>query len=70
MGLFIVILFLFLLATVVFILLRERRYLKRKTSETMSPAVWDEIVKERETSLQKRRHFREALERAKNKNPL
>lgn len=67
MGLIVSILFLVLIlfAVTAFFLLRERRYLKKKTSEAMSPAVWREIVKERETSLQKRRQFRDALEIAK-----
>jgi len=70
MSLFLVILLSFLFAAMVFIWLRERRYLKKKTSEAMSPAVWREIVKEREAALQKRRQFREALERAEKKTVL
>ncbi len=60
-------LFLVLTAVVLFLWMRERRYLKKKTSEIMSDAMWRDIVREREAVLHKRREFREALERAKSK---
>lgn len=46
---------------------RERCYLKKKTSEIMSPSVWSEIVAEREEVLRKRRAFQEALKGARDK---
>lgn len=65
--LFLSILFLLLIFFVGFLWIRERRYLKKKTSEAMSDAAWKEIVVEREVNLEKRRRFREALERAQSK---
>lgn len=62
-------LFLLLTAVVLFLWIRERRYLKKKTSEIMSEPVWREIVQEREEALAKRRHFRKTLEEAKGKGP-
>ena len=49
---------------------KESRYLKHKTSAGMSRAVWDDIVQEREASLQKRRSFRQTLENAKSKDKV
>lgn len=60
-------LFLILTAVVLFLWIRERRYLKKKTSEIMSDAAWRDIVREREAALSKRRRFREALDQAKSK---
>lgn len=66
MGTFwIILLFVLLMALVVALWFRERRYLKKKTSEAMSKGVWKEIIDEREETLKKRRLFREALEKAK-----
>lgn len=56
------------LGTGFFIWRRERRYLHKKTSETMSPSLWREIVQERESALRKRRTFREILDKTQ-KNP-
>lgn len=63
----ILLLFAGLMAALIFFWLNERRALKKKTSEAMSKGVWNEIVHEREAELKKRRAFREALERAKEK---
>lgn len=60
-------LFLVLLMLVLYLWMRERRFLKKKTSEVMSKEVWQEILQEREEALKKRRTFREALEKAKRK---
>lgn len=60
---------LLLFAVTAFFLLRERRYLKKKTSEAMSPAVWQDVVKEREEALRKRRKFQDSLEKAKHRVP-
>lgn len=65
MKLFLILSLLSLIGLVVYFWIRERRYLKKKTSEVMGPSVWREIVKERETSLSKRRLFRDTLEKAK-----
>ena len=62
---FILTLFLSLMALVVYLWVRERRYLKKKASEAMSTRVWKDVVAEREAALKKRRHFRQALEQAK-----
>lgn len=71
MGLLLVaFLFLLLTAVVLFLWIRERRFLKKKTSEIMSEPVWRDIVQEREEALAKRRHFRETLEKAKGKGAL
>lgn len=63
----ILLLFSLLMGLLIYFWIRERRYLKKKTSEVMSRRVWKEIVEERETTLQKRRTFRDAFERAKQK---
>lgn len=69
MDLFLVLLGCFALASLLlYIRLRERRYLKKKTSEAMSETVWKEIVEEREEALKKRRHFQEALKQAAQKS--
>ncbi|MDO8494448.1 MAG: hypothetical protein Q7S68_03835 [Deltaproteobacteria bacterium] len=60
-----ILLFLALLGVVSFFWIRERRYLKKKTSEVMSERLWKEVIGEREEALENRRHFQEALERAK-----
>lgn len=61
-------LFLSLLGVVGFFWIRERRYLKKKTSEVMSEKLWTEVIAEREEALEKRRRFQEALERAEKKS--
>ena len=61
-------LFLALMGLVIYLWVKQRRYLKKKTSEAMGDSVWQDIVGEREEALKKRRLFREALERAKKKS--
>ena len=61
-------LFLGLMALVLILWVRERRYLKKKTSEAMSEGVWGDVVSEREAALKRRRHFRAALDQAKQKS--
>ena len=58
---------LILLALTLLILnyLRERRYLKKKTSQAMSPELWGEIEVERKASRERKQKFEEALEEAK-----
>ncbi|MDO8494762.1 MAG: hypothetical protein Q7S68_05445 [Deltaproteobacteria bacterium] len=58
-------LFLALLGVAGFFWIRERRYLKKKTSEVMSEQIWKDVIDEREEALEKRRRFHEALEKAK-----
>lgn len=55
------------MAMVVVLWLRQRAYLKKKTSEAMSEPVWEEIVQEREAALAKRRKFKQALDDAAKK---
>lgn len=60
---------LFVLLAVLFSLagffwVRERRYLKKKTSQAMGKDVWEDILQERSEVLKKRRLFKEALEQA------
>ena len=57
-------LFLLLLGLVIYLWVRERRYLKKKTSEAMSERVWKDVIGEREEALQRRRKFRDALDKA------
>lgn len=64
MNLLLILSLLSLIGLVLYLWLRERHYLKKKTSEIMGPAVWQEIVAEREASLKKRRLFRDTLEKA------
>ena len=45
--------------------IRERRYLKKKTSEAMNPRLWEEIEDEREASLKRQEKFRKSLDEAK-----
>ena len=54
-----------LLGVVSFYWIKERRYLKRKTSEVMSERLWKEVIGEREEALKKRRRFHDTLEKAK-----
>lgn len=67
---FLVLLFSLLIGLVIYLWVRERRYLKKKTSEAMSERVWKDVIEEREEALKRRRKFRESLERAKQKEKL
>lgn len=58
------VLFLIALGLLAFNYLRERRYLKKKTSESMSTETWEEIEAEREASRERQKKFHEALEEA------
>jgi len=44
---------------------RDRRYLKKKTSEAMSRELWSDIEEEREQSLGRKERFGKALDEAK-----
>ncbi len=44
---------------------RDRRYLRKKTSEAMGKELWNEIMQEREASERRRDHFRQALREAR-----
>ena len=52
------------LGLLVFVWWRQRRYLKKKTSEAMRDEIWDEILEERETALRKKRLFKASLDKA------
>ena len=66
-SIILILLFLGLMGLIVTLWIRERKYLKKKTSETMRDEVWQEVVKEREEALEKRRHFREILNKTKSR---
>ncbi len=53
------------LALLIFNYIRERKYLKKKTSEAMSSELREEIEQEREEALKRKREFDEALKDAK-----
>ncbi|MDO8527135.1 MAG: hypothetical protein Q7T03_05535 [Deltaproteobacteria bacterium] len=53
-----------LMGLVIFLWWREKKYLKKKTSETMSGEVWKDMEVEREEALRKRRLFRKAMDNA------
>lgn len=52
-----------LVVGLVFYRIRDVRYLKKRTREALSPALSEEIAKERETNLEKRRKFAEAMKK-------
>jgi heme exporter protein D len=45
--------------------LRERRYLKKKTSQAMNRQLWEEIEEEREASRGRQEKFHKALDEAR-----
>ena len=47
--------------------IRDRRYLTRKTSQTMGDRLWKEVQDEREASKERRQKFRSAMKRAEGK---
>lgn len=53
------------LALLIFNYVRERKYLKKKTSEAMSRKLWTEIEDEREAALKRKEAFEDALKNAK-----
>lgn len=55
------------MALLVLTRLRDRRYEKLKTSEAMSPALKEEIEKERGEALERREKFQGALKEAEGK---
>lgn len=59
--------FLGLMGLVLYIWIKEKRYLKKKTSETMSDMVWEEVEEEREEALRRRHAFRQILEKTEEK---
>ncbi len=63
--LFLILILLGSILLVAFLWIKQRRYLKKKASEAMSEEVWQEVVQEREAALEKRRKFREVLEKTK-----
>ena len=59
------ILFLIALLLLVWRFIRDRRYLRKKTSEAMGPDLWSEVQEEREESQRRQDAFRSALKDAK-----
>ncbi len=59
-----VFLFLSLMGLLFYLRRREGRYLKKKTVETLSQSLREEIDKERQTNLEKKKKFEEALRKA------
>lgn len=53
------------LGLLVFNYTRDRRYLKKRTSEAMSRKLWTEIEDEREAALKRKEAFEDALKNAK-----
>jgi hypothetical protein len=53
------------LALLIFNYSRDRKYLKKKTSEAMSRGLKEEIEEEREESLRRKKEFDEAMKEAK-----
>ena len=62
------ILFLIAIGILIFNYVRERRFLKRKTSEAMSEEMWEEIEAERDAARERQRKFHDALEEAQHKD--
>ena len=58
------------LALLVWNYTRERRYIKKKTSEAMSRNLWMEIEDEREVSRERKQRFHEALDEAKKQKDI
>lgn len=58
-----------LMGLVVYYRVRDQRHLKKRTAETLSPALREEIAKERQENLEKRQKFEEAMRKA-GKGPL
>jgi hypothetical protein len=52
-------------AVTAFVYISDKRYLKKKTSETFSPTLREEIEEERKYSLARHEKFEEALKTAK-----
>lgn len=58
------------LGLLVFNFTRERRYLKKRTSEAMSRKLWTEIEEEREAALKRKHAFEDAMNDVSKKPPL
>lgn len=52
------------LALLVFNFVRDRRYMRKRTSEAMSRELWGEIEQERALALERRERFKRQLEEA------
>jgi hypothetical protein len=48
----------------IYIFVRDRRYVRKKTSEAMSRELWAEIDEERQGSMARREGFKKAIEEA------
>lgn len=61
------IVFVSIIAGVIGMYIRDRRFENKSVAETMSDEMWDEIASEREANLLKAKKFKEALDKAKSK---
>ncbi len=52
------------LAILIYSYVRDRRYERLKTSQAMSPELWQEIEEERNEAIKRRGHWRDALTKA------
>lgn len=64
----VLIIFVAMIALVVALFIKDRKYEKRSVTEALSRDMWDDIAKEREEGLEKARKFKEALSKAAKKN--
>ena len=51
----------------IYTFLRDRRYMRKRTSEAMSRELWAEIEQERQEAMARREDFRRVLDEADNK---
>jgi len=58
------VLLILLVGLLVYFRRREGKYLRRKTRESLSPSLKEEIAREREDNREKKQRFEEALKRA------
>lgn len=59
-----------LVGLMIYFRLTERRRLQKRTLETMSPSLREEIEKERQENLEKKQKFDEAMQKASGKGGL
>lgn len=58
------VLLIFLVGLLIYFRRREGKYLRMKTREALSPALKEEVSREREENLEKKQKFEEALKKA------
>jgi len=64
-----IITFIAVLTMLVLFYIHDRKFEKKRPSETMSTDMWDEIAKEKEETLLKAKRFKAELEKAKKARP-